>query len=349
MTHSEVRLHRDDVKLDGAKLCGARFVPTTSVRCPESIAVYRVDSARGAWGDVFPCSQADRERWDAAVRNCLDALSRALEALYRAHGGRSCRIDLYKSSWYWVHITEPRRWPRWQRRLREQSEQAQLAFAAAVQQAEEAYRPVREEIAELLAEYKAEQEAAERARRQEREAAELARRQEREAARLARRREARRKRSVLRRVATAQVWLFEVGEAGSPVSVHRADVPASSIELPGPSTGSSAEEGLTPRRLEESLLTLVRESGYTAEIRWDEAAQAEVERECRALGAAASFPEWWHAVTKGAWRDTRHGPQAVPPPPPASDTPLRPSIGGSGMSGTGGYTAGHGFGGFGGY
>ncbi|WP_112469182.1 hypothetical protein [Streptomyces triticisoli] len=314
MTYSKVS--RVDVRFDADELCGARFVPTASVRYPESIEVYRM-GARYAWGDVLSCSRADLERWDAAVRDCLDSLSRALEDLYRAHGGRNCKVNLYARERNWTHIAGPRHWPGWQRRLAERSEQAQLAFAAAVQRAEEEYRPVREEIARRLAEHKAQQEAR----------------------LLARRRKAERRRSVLDTVAAKRVWLFKVAEAGSPILVHRTDVPAARA-LPDPPAGSSPEDGMTARQLEKSLLVLVRKSGHTSKIRWDRTARAEVERECRALGVTLSFPEWWRAVTKKVWKDTRYGPQPSPPPPPSSSRPSR--IGGSGVSGTGGYIGGHG-------
>ncbi|MET9800461.1 hypothetical protein [Streptomyces sp. NPDC006368] len=320
MAHSEVGLHRENVRLDAEELCGARFVATASVRCPESFEVYRVGRS---WGDSLRCSPEDRERWDTAARDCLDALSRALEDLYRAHGGRKGEVNLYKGTRGWSHITEPRHWPGWRRRLVERSEQAQLAFAAAVRRVEEEYRPVREEIAERLAVYKAEQAAAE----------------------LARRREAERRRSVLDTVAAGQVWRFGTDPAGSPVLVHRVDVPAS-LELPDPRAGSSSEGSLTARQLEEALLALVRGSGYTTEIRWDEAARAEVERECRASEVSIAFGQWWREVTKGVWRNTSYGPQPVPPPPPVTRS-LGAGIGGSGVSGTGGYSGG--FSGFGGY
>jgi hypothetical protein len=320
VAHSEVRFRLEKIRLDARKLCEARFVPMPSVRCPESVEAYRAGHGRG---DPLRCSQAERERWEAATRDCLDALSRALEDLYRAHGGRvgKAKVDLYTGGRSWSHIPGPRHWPGWRRRLAERSEQAQLAFAEAVRRAEEEYRPVREEIAGRLAEYKAEQEAAE----------------------LARRREAERRRSVLHTVASGQVWLFGTEAAGSPVLVYRADVPTA-LELPDPEAGSSPGTALTARRLEESLLALARDSGHTAEFRWDEAARDEVERECRALDVSVRFGQWWREVTQGVWKDTSHGPQPVPPPPPVTRS-RGAGVGGSGVTGTGGYVGGHSCGG----
>lgn len=340
------RVSRDDIRFDVEKLCEKRFVPAVSVQCPRSVTVYRV-RPKGGWGDALPCSQADSERWDAAARTCLDSLSRALEDLYRAHGGRKCTVDLRAGSRSWRVLAPPFPWPGWRKRMAKRSEQAQRAFAAAVQRAEEEYRPVREEIARRLAEHRAEQEARE----------------------LARRKEAERRRSVLHTVAAQRVWLFTVAEAGSPVFVHRADVPAA-LALPDSPAESSPEGGLTARRLEEHLLRLARDSDGPVEIRWDRAAQAEVERECRAQDVAVSFSEWWHAVARGAWKSTRRGPQPSLSAPFRSSRASRASgssrgggVGGSGsgtyidtssgsaggFDGSGGFGGFSGFGGFGGY
>jgi hypothetical protein len=229
---------------------------------------------------------------------------------------------------YWGGLAKPRHWPGWRRRLAEQSEQAQLAFAAAVRQAEEEYRPVREEIARRLAEYRAELEAAELERRRERE----------------------RLRSAMATIAARQVWLFRTGAAGSPVLVYRADVP-DALELPAPQAGSSSEDRLSAWQLVEELLTLQHGSGYTIEFQWDEAARAEVERECLALGVSATFWWWWievtrhHRMPRTDWKDSRCGPQLVPPPP------AKPSGAGTrhhGVAGSGRYIGGD-FGGYSGF
>ncbi|GAA0913404.1 hypothetical protein [Streptomyces thermoalcalitolerans] len=316
MTYHRVR--RDKVEFDVRWLCRDRFVPAVSVQCPESIEVYRVVS-KNEWGEVLSCSQAELEQWDAAVRTCLGSLSRALEDLYRAHGGQECKVNLYTGRRSRTEIPQPFPWPGRRKRMRKRSEQAQRAFAAAVQRAEEEYRPVREEIARRLAEHKAEEEARERARREE------------EARRL----------SVLNAVAAKRVWLFTVAEAGSPVFVHRTDVPAA-LALPDSPAESSPEDGLTAGQLEERLLALVRGSDRTVEIQWDTAAQAEVERECRAQDVPVSFWKWWDTVTKDLWKDSRQGPQ------PFSFSSSRSSRSSfvSGVSGAGRYIGGYDGGGY---
>jgi hypothetical protein len=317
--HEEVGVRRDFVRFEAEKLCGARFVPTASVHCPEGIEVYRVPSD---WDHRYlRCSQSDRERWQAAERVCLNACSSALMDLFRAHGGsRGCWVDLYGDSSYWRGPAEPWHWPGWRRRLAEQSEQAQLAFAAAVRQAEEEYRPVREEIARRLAEYREEQKAAE----------------------LERRREQERQHSVMATIAAKRVWLYRADAADSPVLVYRADVP-SAVGLRDLRAGSS-EQRLTAQQLEQHLLVVHRDRVRTTEFQWNEAARAEVERECRALDVSVTFESWWSEVTTTQWTATTHGPQPASSPTRSSRADARHP----GVSGSGRYIGGD-FGGYSGF
>ncbi|MFI6846595.1 hypothetical protein ACIBJD_18360 [Kitasatospora sp. NPDC050467] len=324
MAVTEVKVHQDNVRLHATKRCGGAFESVASVELPEQVEVYRI---KDNWGEAVACSEAERERWSEAASIFLAAVSRALEELYRAHGGRGGAFDLEQGTGAWRIVPAPRHWPGWKQRAVERSEAAQRAFLTEVQRAREAYRPVREEIDRRLAEQRAAREEAERARA----------------------REAQQRRAVLVEVAARRVWLYEVGEEAGEgdvavrVRVFRTDLPPIAADRVDP-----PQEPLTARELEKDLYALARaqEAGGIA-LRWDEAARAAVEEECLARGVSVVFAQWWREMALHSWSVTEDGPQPVRPSPPGSGP--RPSFGGTGMGGTGGFTGGHSYGGFGGY
>ncbi|MEU6238302.1 hypothetical protein [Kitasatospora sp. NPDC047058] len=318
MAVTEVKVRLDGVRLDAQRRCGGRFEPVASVELPEVAQVYRISPS---WGEAVPCSAAEQERWEEAARAYLTSLSRALEELYRAHGGSAAgvKVDLVESSGFWHGLGAPRRWPGWKRRAVERSERAQRAFVAEAERAAEAYRPVREELDRRVAEQR-------EVRRQ---------------AQLAREQEARRRRAVLEEVAAQRVWRYTVD--GAEVRVGQVGA--------GP-VGDSADEPqdpLTARELEDALFALAGEPGaVAAQFRWDDAARAAVEEECRAQGVTVAFGQWWREVTRHGWADGPSGPRPVLPGPRSTGSGFR-GIGGTGGSGTGGFTGGHSYFGFGGY
>jgi len=50
---------------------------------------------------VVTGTPVEGDAWEAAARTYLDEVSRALEELYRAHGGRSVRLDLFAEERRW--------------------------------------------------------------------------------------------------------------------------------------------------------------------------------------------------------------------------------------------------------
>ncbi|MGV9271097.1 hypothetical protein ACWDRR_41415 [Kitasatospora sp. NPDC003701] len=311
----------DNVQLYAQRRCGERFEPVPSLRIPEVAQVYRFTPG---WGEPVPCSEEERARWEAAASTYLAALSRAVEELYRGHGGREAhlRVDLERGTGAWRTLTPVRRWPGWRRRAVERSESAQRAFVAEAERAGEAYRPTREEIDRRLAEQRA----------------------AREAALLARRREAESRRAVLDAVAARRVWRYGAEAGGSPVRIDRADRrPAS-----GDPTGGAPEgqELLTAVELEDALRALPGAQDGTTELWWDEPSCAAVEEECRAQGVPVGFAQWWGEVARYVWTAGPHGPKPVPPSPPRRDFGYPGA--GSGYLGSGGYSGGHscGFGGY---
>ncbi|MFB7620687.1 hypothetical protein [Kitasatospora sp. NPDC056181] len=336
MAVTEVKVHQDNVRLHATKRCGGAFEPVASVELPEQVKVYRI---KGNWGEAVACSEAERERWSEAESTFLAAVSRALEVLYRAHGGRGATFDLEKGTGAWNTIPAPRHWPGWKQRAVERSEAAQRAFLAEVQRATEAYRPVREEIDRRLAEQRAVRQAAE----------------------LARAREAQQRRALLEEVAAQRVWLYEVGEEAAEgaegaeegdgpvrVRIFRADLLPAAADPGSADPAAPSREPLTASELEKDLYALARAQKAAGIIlRWDDAARAAVEEECLARGVGVTFAQWWREMARHGWSVRHDDPQPIPPSPPGSGP--RPSFGGTGMGGTGGFTGGHSYGGFGGY
>ena len=139
------------VAWDAAALCGPGFAPVASAPLPDHVLVFRVGDRAGR--EVVNSSwcydtEARRDRWDAAERNYLDAVSRALVVLHQAHGGQRVSVDLHGGS----PSRAVNRWPyapqRW---TAAKSAKAQRAFLARLDRASEAYRLVREEITLSLA------------------------------------------------------------------------------------------------------------------------------------------------------------------------------------------------------
>ncbi|WP_406193745.1 hypothetical protein OH807_03500 [Kitasatospora sp. NBC_01560] len=298
---SDVTVRRDDVRLDAERRCAGSFEPVAAVELPEQVEVYRIGDGRG---EPVACSGAERVRWSKAAATFLAAVSRALEELYRAHGGAAAAFDLDRGTGAWRAVPPPRHWPGWRRRAVDRSAAAQRAFLTEVQRAAEAYRPVREEVEQRLAEQRTARQADEGARAEE----------------------TRLRRTALEAVAGRRVWLYEVGESDGLVRVRvfRADVPpagpATAAPGPGPAAPGPApapvlpREPLTAAELEKDLYALSRAGTAGVALRWDDAARAAVEEESREQGLALAFGRWWSEVARHSWTDRRHGPQPIPPP-----------------------------------
>ena len=163
VTDETVRMRQELVRLEVESLCGPRLAPVADVDLPEHVAVHRVTT----WaGDDLPCSAAEAQVWDDAARGCLDVVSRALERLYRAHGGTQAQVDLANGTRSWRHLTPPSRLPVLRQRAAQRSADAQREFAAEVEAATAAYRPVHERIATLVEESRAALQAAQLRRTQ---------------------------------------------------------------------------------------------------------------------------------------------------------------------------------------
>ncbi|WP_437022610.1 hypothetical protein [Streptomyces sp. enrichment culture] len=269
-----IYVRREEVPLDAEKLCGARFVPADPP-FPRHVAVYRINRP---WGDPLDCAQDERDRWAEAERAFLDAVSAALEELYRAHGGRGTQVDLHAGSGVWSHLPAPLPLPGRRRRLAARSAAAQRAFLERLEQAERAYRPVRKEIEWRIEEHQAAQRAAERARRQAEQ----------------------RRREVFLEVAGQRVWSYAVVtvKRRSAVLAYRLDV-APARPLPEPVEPPARP--LDAAGLEAALLEALRDGGHSR-VRWDPQARAAVERECQERGEEATFEQWWQAVSGEHWR-----------------------------------------------
>ncbi|MFD4908836.1 hypothetical protein [Kitasatospora purpeofusca] len=315
----------EKVRLDVAGIGGSAFRPDPSAALPEQVEVYRV---REGGGSPLPCTPAERERWELAAVACLGRLSRALEDFYQAHGGTTVVIDLVTGRGIRHGIGRPRRWPGWERRAVERSARAQHVLALEVGRAVEEYRPVRAEIALRVAEDRAARWAATEAEQ----------------------RAARHRRTVLDELALRRVWYCGGAAPGEPVLVRRVDLPGPEAE-----TGSSGasvtedQEPLTARELADELNALAVRAESPVDVRWDERARAATEAECLAREVGLGFLEWWHDLAGPGWRPGPDGPAPVFPSPGQGASAPRQSFGGTGMGGTGGFSGGHSYGGFGGY
>ncbi|MDY0813368.1 hypothetical protein [Kitasatospora purpeofusca] len=325
MTTKWTGVSLENVWLDVAGIGGMRFRPDPSVALPDRVEVYRILDGRG---EPLPCTPAEHERWELAAVACLGRLSRALEDFYWAHGGTMIEIDLVTGRGSRYGIGRPRRWPGWERRVVERSARAQRVLALEVDRAVEEYRPVRAEVALRVTEARA-------ARR---------------AAMEAEQRATRHRRTVLDELALRRVWHHHRAGPGEPVLVRR-------VDLPGPGAAAVASEDsvtdsqelLTARELADALNALAVRAESPVDIRWDERARAATEAECLAREVRLTFLEWWHDLAGPGWRPGPDGPAPVFVPPGQRASPPRPSFGGTGMGGTGGFTGGHSYGGFGGY
>jgi hypothetical protein len=140
------RVVRQEVRLDAAGLC-PRFRPSPAVPFPTHVVVY--DVRPDGWserGELISVSSAEERAWADARRTYLRTLSRALEQLYRAHGGRG-HVEVHlPGGWTGTGLRAPRRWPGWRKRAAARSERAQRAFLEQAAAAEQLYRPVRKRI-----------------------------------------------------------------------------------------------------------------------------------------------------------------------------------------------------------
>ncbi|MFF7592989.1 hypothetical protein ACFZCK_36505 [Kitasatospora purpeofusca] len=342
MTRGWTGVSLENVRLEVAEIAGLAFRPDPSVALPERVEVYRILDGRG---EPLPCTPAEHERWERAAVACLGRLSRALEEFYWAHGGTMIEIDLVTGRGSRYGIGRPRRWPGWERRAVERSARAQRVLALEVARAVEDYRPVLAEVALRVAEERA-------ARR---------------AAMEAEQRAARHRRTVLDELAQRRVWQHRSAGPGEPVLVRRVDLPGPGPGSgPGPVPGVGTEPGgaatvtfddsvmldqesVSARELADALNAVARQAEGPVDIRWDERARAATEAECLAREVRLTFLEWWQDLAGPSWRPGPHGPVPVFVPPGQRASAPRPSFGGTGMGGTGGFSGGHSYGGFGGY
>ncbi|MFJ8430859.1 hypothetical protein ACIQ9P_06125 [Kitasatospora sp. NPDC094019] len=323
MTTKWTGVSLDRVRLDVAAIGGTRFRPDPAVVLPERVEVYRILDGRG---EPLPCTPAEHERWESAALACLDRLSRALEDFYWAHGGTRIEIDLATGRGVRWGIGRPRRWPGWERRVAERSARAQQVLALEVGRAVQEYRPVLEEIALRV--------EAERVVREE--------------ARVAAFRAERHRRAVLDELAGHRVWEYREGAAGEPVRVRRVDL---SRPDGWPEAEDGSQEPLTARELADALNALNRSAESPVEVGWDEGARVATEEECRARAVPVTFLEWWQDLAGGSWSAGPDGPRPYFLSPEARRRlqSRGPGYGGTGMGGTGGFSGGHSYGGFGGY
>ncbi|MEK2493334.1 hypothetical protein WN990_27640 [Kitasatospora purpeofusca] len=331
MTANWTGVRLEKVRLDVAGIGGSAFRPDPSAALPERVDVYRI---RKGGGEPLPCTPAERERWELAAVVCLGRLSRALEDFYRAHGGITVVIDLATGRGIRHGIGRPRRWPGWERRAVKRSARAQHVLALEVGRAVEEYRPVRAEIALRVAENRAARWAATEAER----------------------RAARHRRTVLDELALRRVWRFRSAAPGEPVLVRRVDLPGAGAGAgAGAEAGSSDaslmedQEPLTARELADALNAVAVRAESPVDVRWDERARAATEAECLAREVGLGFLEWWHDLAGPGWLPGPDGPAPVFPSPGQGASAPRRSIGGTGMGGTGGFSGGHSYGGFGGH
>ncbi|MEU8975999.1 hypothetical protein AB0D11_43645 [Streptomyces monashensis] len=299
-----VRIWLDESRVH---LCTPSNCVPDSESLPDHIMVFR--SRHTGEGVLLSCTKAQRDRWDAGARTYCAAASRAVIRLSRAHG-EYISVDLYSGPFAsrirWAREPLPWRARRLLRAVR--SKRAQRAFRVALEQAAEAYRPVREELEPLYAAALAEQRAAEEARRRAEE----------------------RLREAVRPVADRRCWVCIQGHGNSTVTIrHVADSP--------PPSG----EPLTAYELEDALLTIHRAAGRSLQLEWDPGSQAETIRECQELGISIPFGGWWDAVTQSFWKAGPQGPVPADWRPPVTGGSSR-SFGGTGMGGTGGFIGGFG-------
>ena len=272
-----VRLARSKVWLGADRLCGPRWV-RYAVSVPEHVVVYRVESG---WGETVACTADEAGAWEAAARTYLGEVSRALEELYRAHGGRAVRVDLAADRRTWTNLWYPISWPGWQRRWAQRSKRAQYAFVDRVQRARQAYETVSAEAARRYEVVHGARKAEERRRAEEEEL----RRQERV-----------RRNATCRQVADGCSWIYI--RRGGNFHVYRVDIgpaPPPGAHDPSPSAPMSTSS------LESVVRGEILRSRHGSHIRWNSAASAAVERECAALGQRVTFAEWWDTVAEHHW------------------------------------------------
>ncbi|MEV0193748.1 hypothetical protein AB0I39_35160 [Kitasatospora purpeofusca] len=321
-----------NVRLEVAEIAGQAFRPDPSAELPEEVEVYRILDGRG---EPLPCTPAEHERWELAAVACLDRLSRALADFYRAHGGTMIEIDLATGRGSRLGIGRPRRLPGWERRAVERSAHAQHVLAVEVARAVEEYRPVRAEVARRVAEERAARAAAMEAEQ----------------------RATRHRRTVLDESARRRVWQHRSAGPGEPLLVRRVDLPGTGAWT-GAEPGSAGafdsspmmdQESVSARELADALNAVALRAEGPVDIRWDERARTATEAECLAREVRLTFLEWWQDLAGPSWRPGPHGPVPVFVPPGQRASAPRPSFGGTGMGGTGGFSGGHSYGGFGGY
>ncbi|WP_228447241.1 hypothetical protein [Streptomyces paludis] len=315
-----VRMDLAEIRLDTRGMCGVRFIPSVSFAFEDSVHVYRAYHRSIDRDKNLRCTEADLTRWAAAERTYLDTLSRAVEALYRAHGGRSITVDLYEHRARWDRLGRPVPLPGWRRRATVRSEDAQRAFLAATEPATKAYRSVRVEIAQRISDLKAEEQA------------EIA----------SRAREAEQRREVALQFADQPVWNYtsraaETNAKPGAILVYRCDV------TPLPASPAESEEPLTARQLYSKL----RELGLhprSGKLKWDARARARVRKECRDAGAPMTFTDWWAAVATEMWTPPAPRPRTRRRRTTPHTTPRANSRSGShdGSSSGGGNTSDHG-------
>ncbi|MER7722275.1 hypothetical protein ABTX99_36110 [Streptomyces flaveolus] len=273
-------MYREEVLLPVEEMCGVRFVPAGLPPFPRHVAVYRINHPRGV---PLNYVQDERYRWVETERVFLGALSAALEELHQAHGGRGAILNLYAGSQRWNQLSAPLPLPGWRRRIAARSAAAQYVFPERLEQAERAYRPVREEIERRIEEHLTAERAAERADARARQEA------------------YQRRREAFLEVARQRVWSYAVVTVKQRPAVlaYRLDV-TPAHPLPKPSR--PRVRPLNAAKLEAALLKALRD-GELSGVRWDPQARAAVEQECRERGEQTIFEHWWQDVSKHWWEE----------------------------------------------
>jgi hypothetical protein len=271
---------RTEVHLGADSLCRPRWV-RYAVAVPEHVVAYRIEVG---WGLPVTGTPVEGDAWEAAARTYLDEVSGALEELYRAHGGRTVRLDLVAEERRWRELSYPLSWPGWQRRWARRSKRTQREFVERIGRAAQVYGPVRAEVARRYEEVHAEREAEKRALAE----AEELRRQERV-----------RREAPFRQVADGCSWTYR-----GHFRVSRVDVPSSDEAETYRCTPSKP---LSTSSLEFVVRSEYFRNGQGGWIEWDPAACAAVERECAALGRPVTFAQWWDTVTVYDWTTDEFG------------------------------------------
>ncbi|WP_263167620.1 hypothetical protein [Streptomyces sp. SCSIO ZS0520] len=206
---------------------------------------------------------------------------------------------------------------------RRRSARAEERMSRALDEAEERYRPVREELERRLARHEREERRAREERAHHWEAERLAARE--------RERVRRERADRCSALAVRPLWGWRLDESGETAYVHRHDVDPA--EAPPAGTRGSTRPWCA-YDLEDQLLRLGAEG--TRRLVWDQAAREAVVVECSTPRDPMAFEEWWATVTRRRWTSSQLIPPPEPPAPDPGTSPHAHGPSGSDYGGTGG-------------